>query len=207
MSGGVCLMPRRRAHRPSLLPGTRNEDRAVAGIFDNPEICRIIGIPTTGGLRNVKRSDKLVPTPPPPPPPPPAQVHRGSGVNACPASRKRGVGSWPCPFPAGRAPRCPRRRPCSIPPDVRRRRAPALRGAGDPASISIDFGFDFQVIVSYPDHRCAMGGCEEGWGLDRAAPVSSAGSHGPSSPSWHGQGSSANGATSPPPWPKRLGGA
>ena len=55
-------------------------------------------------------------------PPPPPHGHRGSGVKACPAPRKRGVGSWPCPFPACRAPRCPRRRRCSIPPDVRQPR-------------------------------------------------------------------------------------
>ena len=33
----------------------------------------------------------------PPPPPPPAQVHRGSGVNACPAPRKRRVGKAAMP--------------------------------------------------------------------------------------------------------------
>ena len=51
-----------------------------------------------------------------------------------------------------------------------------------------------------------------GYDLDRAAhgvnsSSSSTKSHGPSNPSCHWRGSSANGTTSPPPWPNRRGGA
>ena len=149
----------------------------------------------------------------PPPPPragasglrsegPPCPPEAAGGKPAMPVSGGQGAA-----LPAAALLHPSRRAPA----DVRQRRAPALRGAGDPASINIVFGLTldllfrslFPIVIAGARWRVR----EEGWGLDRAAPASSARSHGPSSPSWHGQGSSANGATSPPPWPKRLGGA